>query len=60
MKMALPMGSYDTVAGLVLDLSGDVPEVGDVFEAGQYAITVDKMDRHRVEQVSIQLVADES
>jgi len=60
MKMALPMGSYDTVAGLVLDLSGDVPEVGDVFEAGQYTITVDKMDRHRVEQVSIELIADES
>ena len=59
-QLDLPLGSYDTVAGLVLDLSGGVPEVGEVFPAGQYAITVDKMDRHRVEQVSIQLIADES
>lgn len=59
-QLDLPTGNYDTVAGLVLDLSGGVPEVGDVFEVDHYSITVDKMDRHRIEQVSILLAADQS
>lgn len=53
-------GSWDTVAGLVLTTVGGVPSVGTAIEVGQYIITVSKVDRHRVEEVSIDLHAHRS
>lgn len=50
-------GSWDTVAGLVLTTVGGVPSVGATMEVGQYLITVSKVDRHRVEEVSIDLLS---
>ena len=50
-------GSWDTVAGLVLTTVGGVPSVGSTMEVGQYLITVSKVDRHRVEEVSIDLLS---
>ncbi len=53
-------GSWDTVAGLVLTTVGGVPTVGATLEVGQYLITVSKVDRHRVEEVTIDLLARNS
>lgn len=54
--LALPKDGWDTVGGLVLDLAGGVPEVGDVVSTPEYHLTVVRMDGRRVEEVLIELV----
>ena len=44
----MPEGDYETVAGLVLDRLGRIPDVGDEVELDGWRLTVTRMDRHRV------------
>ncbi|MDQ3886283.1 MAG: hypothetical protein M3308_04535, partial [Actinomycetota bacterium] len=44
----MPEGDYETVAGLVLDRLGHIPDVGDEVELDGWRLTVTRMDRHRV------------
>lgn len=44
----MPPGDYETVAGLVLDRLGRIPDVGDEVELDGWRLTVMRMDRHRV------------
>jgi len=55
-NLDLPKDGWDTVGGLVLDLAGGVPEVGDVVSTPEYHLTVVRMDGRRVEEVLIELV----
>jgi len=57
--LALPKDGWDTVGGLVLDLAGGVPEVGDVFEIGDWRLTVVRMDGRRIEDVLIEPLDDD-
>jgi CBS domain containing-hemolysin-like protein len=41
----------DTIAGLTLELIGDIPAKGDKIQWGQYLITVEKADNRRIEEV---------
>jgi putative hemolysin len=50
----LPKDGWDTVGGLVLDLVGGVPAVGDVLETRDYRLTVVRMDGRRVEEVLVE------
>jgi magnesium and cobalt transporter len=50
----LPKDGWDTVGGLVLDLKGGVPDVGDVFATDRYRLTVTRMDGRRVEEVLVE------
>ncbi len=52
--LALPKDGWDTVAGLVLDLAGGVPERGDEFETDEYRLTVVRMDGRRIEEVRVE------
>lgn len=52
-SITLPRGEYTTVGGLVFDLAGRIPAVGDEVGAGDYRLEVLAMDRNRVSQVSI-------
>ena len=58
--LALPKDGWDTVGGLVLDLAGGVPEVGDVFVTQHYRLTVTRMDGRRIEEILVEPVADAS
>lgn len=49
----LPAGEYTTVAGLVLDLAGRIPEPGDRVDSAGFGFEVIRMDRHRVDRVRI-------
>ena len=49
----LPQGEYTTVAGLVLDRGGRVPQVGDVVSVNGVEIEVARMVRNRVDRVRI-------
>ncbi len=55
--LALPKDGWDTVGGLVLDLAGGVPAVGDVLATEHYRVTVRRMDGRRVEEVFVEPVA---
>lgn len=47
----VPLGDYTTVAGLVLDVAGRVPEPGDEFEIGQWSATVLSVDGRAITDV---------
>lgn len=53
-QLDLPRDGWDTVGGLVLDLAGGVPDVGDVFEVDDYRLTVRRVDGRRVEEVLVE------
>jgi CBS domain containing-hemolysin-like protein len=52
--LALPKEGWDTVGGLVMDLAGGVPDVGDVFSTEHYRLTVLRLEGRRVEEVLVQ------
>jgi CBS domain containing-hemolysin-like protein len=52
----LPKDGWDTVGGLVLDLKGGVPEVGDVLVTDRYRLTVMRMDGRRIEEILVEPV----
>ncbi len=56
--LSLPKDGWDTVGGLVLDLAGGVPSVGDVLSTQHYHVTVVRMDGRRVEEVLVEPVAE--
>ncbi len=53
----LPKDGWDTVGGLVLDLKGGVPSVGDVLFTDRHRLTVVRMDGRRVEEVLVEPLA---
>lgn len=50
----LPKDGWDTVGGLVLDLAGGVPNVGDSFVVKNFKLTVLRMDGRRIEDVLVE------
>ena len=52
--LSLAKDGWDTVGGLVLDLAGGVPQVGDTFDTGEYRLTVVRMDGRRIEEVRVE------
>ena len=47
----------DTIAGLALELIGDIPAVGDQVTWGQYLITIEKANNRRIEEVRFSFTA---
>ncbi|HEY6421831.1 MAG TPA: hemolysin family protein [Pseudonocardiaceae bacterium] len=45
---AMPEGDYETVAGLVLERLGRIPDVGDEVVLDGWRLAVMRMDRHRI------------
>ena len=56
--LALPKDGWDTIGGLVLDLAGGVPEVGDELYTRDYRLTVTRLDGRRVEEVRVERVSE--
>jgi gliding motility-associated protein GldE len=46
-------GDSDTLAGLVLELKGNIPERGNKVEHGGYTFTVEAVDKRRIKRVKI-------
>jgi len=53
LKLPIPEGEYETVAGYVLDLLGHLPEVGEEVVGDGLRIKVTEVDERRIEQVII-------
>lgn len=62
-QLALPPQSDDaefhTVAGLILEELGDLPEVGDAIEFYGWRFTVIEKDGHKIERVKIERIPEE-
>jgi CBS domain containing-hemolysin-like protein len=58
--LELPAGraSYETVAGLILQLLRRIPDVGDEVEVPGATLTVDRLDGRRIERVQVKLHPD--
>lgn len=54
----MPDGSYDTIAGLLLDRLGHIPEAGETAQVDGWTLKVVRMDRRRID--TIELRAPES
>ena len=50
---SFPEGEYTTVAGLVLDRAGRIPETGDVISLDGFHAEVVRMDRNRVDRIRL-------
>jgi CBS domain containing-hemolysin-like protein len=46
--LVMPEGDYETVAGLVLERLGRIPDVGDEVALDGWRLTVVRMDRRRI------------
>ncbi|MBK0868038.1 MAG: HlyC/CorC family transporter [Saccharopolyspora sp.] len=49
----MPDGEYETVAGLVLEKLGRIPQAGDRVEVGDWCLTVNGMDRNRIAELRL-------
>ena len=56
LKLDLPEGDYQTVAGFILDQLGYIPEAGEILEYGNLKFTVRSMNGVRIEEVLAQRV----
>jgi CBS domain containing-hemolysin-like protein len=59
--LELPAGrsSYETVAGLILQLLRRIPDVGDQVDVPGATLIVDRLDGHRIERVQVRLHPDD-
>ena len=46
-------GDSDTLAGLILELKGDIPSHGDKLHYKQYEFTIESVDRRRVKRIKL-------
>ncbi len=51
--LEVPEGSFDTLAGFVLDRLGHIPEVGEQLSWDGWTLTVVAMDRRRIAEVAV-------
>lgn len=49
-------GDAETLAGLMLELKRDFPRKGDSFEAHNIRLTVDAMERHRIDKIKVEVL----
>ena len=56
LKLDLPEGDYQTVAGFILDQLGYIPEAGEILEYGNLKFTVRSMNGVRIEEVLAQRI----
>lgn len=56
-NITLPEGPYTTVAGLILDRLGNIPEVGDGVTVEDWTLTVAQMDGRAITEVRAEPIA---
>ena len=54
---SLPEGDYETIGGLILSVTEDLPEENDLIEVGHYTFTVQSVDNNRIDIVRIKVHA---
>jgi putative hemolysin len=52
-------GPYSTIGGLILDITGRIPQEGEAVNAPGIRLVVVRMDRHRIDRVRIETVRED-
>lgn len=50
---------YDTIAGFVFDLAGEVPKIGDEFTWNNFKFTIKLLENRRIDVLEVQLISSE-
>ena len=53
----LPEGEYDTLAGFIMSLTGDIPKVNEKVEYENLTFTILEMDDMRIEKVKVEVAS---
>lgn len=48
-------GESDSLAGLVLEIAGDIPKVGAVLQSGDFEFTVLEVERNRIQKIKLMI-----
>ncbi len=59
LDLLLPTDEVDTIGGLLLSVSGQVPEVGDVIEIEGMPLRVEVMDGNAVSEITLPISSDQ-
>jgi putative hemolysin len=66
-KMGLPVDTFDQVkgesdslAGLILELAGEIPKTNDVITCGDFEFTITDADRSRIKKVKVLIKKDQN
>jgi len=51
----LPLGEYETLGGLILAVTENIPEEGEVATIGEYQIMINAIEDNRIESVELRL-----
>ena len=46
-------GESDTLAGLILEMKGNIPENGEILNYEQYSFTIESVDKTRVKRIKV-------
>lgn len=52
-------GEADTLAGLILELKGEIPEKNDVINCRNFVFTIDSVDNRRIKQIKVEIKPSE-
>ena len=53
-------GDSDSIAGLMLEVAGEIPKVNDVLTVGDFVFTILEVDRNRIKRVKVTIQNKES
>lgn len=48
-------GEADTLAGLILELKGEIPEKNDIINCSNFVFTIDSVDNRRIKQIKVEV-----
>jgi len=46
-------GDSDSIAGLMLEVAGEIPKVNDVLTVGDFVFTILEVNRNRIQKVKV-------
>lgn len=49
---------YDTVAGLVFDIAGEVPKIGDEFTWNNFKFTIKRLENRRIDLMEVEILGN--
>ena len=52
-NLALPTGDFETLGGLILSITEDLPKIGDSIQVANYSLTIQSMQDIRIETVKL-------
>ena len=55
----LPVGDYETLGGLVLSVTEDLPQEGDQIEIGPYSLTIQTVEDNRIDTIRLRVLPNE-